>query len=100
MSTEWSTRRPPIGVARSRRTGYGSDADRVVALDTPACLTRRAGQAQRVRFAAPVGFSPQWLVGVTGVEHVDHSAAAVVVTCSGPLLARVANRTGRAWCRA
>lgn len=66
------------------------DAGRVVALDTPGSLTRRAGQAQQVRFTAPAGFSPRWLATVTGVEQVDHSGAAVVVTGSGPLLARVA----------
>jgi ABC-2 type transport system ATP-binding protein len=66
------------------------DSGRVVALDTPAQLTRRAGQVQRVTFTAPADFSPQWLAEVAGVERVVHTGAAVVVTGSGPLLARVA----------
>jgi ABC-2 type transport system ATP-binding protein len=66
------------------------DDGRVVALDTPARLARRAGAAQQVRFTAPAGFSPRWLAGVAGVERVDHSGDAVTVTGSGPLLARVA----------
>jgi ABC-2 type transport system ATP-binding protein len=66
------------------------DAGRVVALDTPARLTRRAGQAQQVRFTAPADFTSRWLAGVAGVERIDHDGGTVVVTGSGPLLARVA----------
>lgn len=67
------------------------DAGRVVAVDTPARLTRRAGGAQRVRFTAPPGFSAPWLSDVAGVERVEHSGATVTVTGTGPLLARVAS---------
>jgi ABC-2 type transport system ATP-binding protein len=66
------------------------DGGRVTALDTPAGLTQCAGQAQRVRFTAPAGFSPQWLAGIVGMTAVDRTGDAVVVTGTGPLLARVA----------
>jgi ABC-2 type transport system ATP-binding protein len=66
------------------------DSGRVAALDTPSRLTRRAGQTQRVRFTAPVEFSPAWLARIAGVECVDQHGTAVVVTGTGALLAGVA----------
>ncbi len=66
------------------------DGGRTAALDTPAHLTRRAGGAQRVRFSAPYGFTPDWLSATDGVERVGRTGDDVVVTGTGPLLARVA----------
>lgn len=66
------------------------DDGRVVALDTPAGLIRRAGDAQRVLFTAPAGFDPGWLAAVDGVDDVTVRGPQVIVTGVGPLLARVA----------
>jgi ABC-2 type transport system ATP-binding protein len=65
------------------------DGGTIIALDTPAALTRRSAANRRVTFTAPTGFSPSWLADVDGVEHVE-AAEVVTVTGTGPLLARVA----------
>lgn len=66
------------------------DRGRVIAIDTPAALMRADGDQQRVRFTAPAGFGPQLLDAVEGVTRVDTVDGTVVVTGTGPLLARVA----------
>ncbi len=66
------------------------DGGRVVALDTPERLARRAGAALRVTFTAPAGFTTHWLDGVDGVDGVHRTGDRIAVTGSGPLLARVA----------
>ena len=66
------------------------DDGRVVALDTPAALTRHARQAQRVLFTAPPEFVADWLATVDGVDDIAVRGDEVIVTGTGPLLARVA----------
>ena len=67
------------------------DRGRVTALDTPAGLTRRAGERQRVTFTTPAGFAPAWLDGIAGVDSISRVGDVVIVTGTGPLLARVAS---------
>lgn len=72
------------------RPGRGSAAGRVVASGTPADQVRSHQPDQRVRFTAPVGLDTGFLRRVAGVESVERPGGrAVVVTGSGPLLARV-----------
>lgn len=66
------------------------DRGRIVALDTPARLARRAGAALRVTFTAPADFAPHWLDAVDGVDGIHRTGRTVVVTGTGPLLAHVA----------
>ena len=66
------------------------DGGRVVALDTPERLARRAGAALRVTFTAPAGFTAHWLDGIDEIDGIHRNGATVVVTGTGPLLARVA----------
>lgn len=66
------------------------DDGRIRALDTPSGIAGLVGAGQRVTFTAPPGFTPGWLDDTVGVTGVDRRGDAVVVTGSGPLLARVA----------
>jgi ABC-2 type transport system ATP-binding protein len=63
---------------------------RVIARGTPAELVRSHQPEQRIRFTAPSGLDVGFLRGMAGVESVERPGGlAVVVTGSGPLLARV-----------
>ena len=66
------------------------DRGRVIALDTPAALVHDGGEQQRVRFTAPPGFQMHMLDGIDGATGSDRTGDVVVVTGTGPLLARVA----------
>ena len=66
------------------------DGGRIAALDTPSVLASRAGPTRRVRFTAPGNFATHWLSDIAELERIDRRGATVVVTGTGPLLARVA----------
>ena len=66
------------------------DRGRVIALGTPAALVHDGDEQQRVRFTAPHGFDLHLLDGIDGVIATDRTGDAVVVTGTGPVLARVA----------
>jgi ABC-2 type transport system ATP-binding protein len=66
------------------------DSGRVIALGTPAALVHDGNEQQRVRFTAPHGFDMCLLDGIDGVIATDRTGDAVVVTGTGPVLARVA----------
>ncbi|TMR23765.1 ABC transporter ATP-binding protein [Nonomuraea turkmeniaca] len=62
------------------------DAGRVVALDSPSGLVRRAGFAQRVTFLAAEPVPKRLLEGLDGVERVRADGGRVVVEGRGDLL--------------
>jgi ABC-2 type transport system ATP-binding protein len=66
------------------------DQGRVIALDTPAALTHEDGDHQRVRFTAPPAFDMHVLQAIQGAAAVERMGDTIVVTGTGPLLARVA----------
>ena len=66
------------------------DHGRIVALDTPADLVRGLQAGPRVRFTAANGFDSEWLRSVPGAEVIVRQGQEVVVSGSGPLMARVA----------
>ena len=65
------------------------DAGRVVALDSPAGLIRRAGFAQRITFHAVSPVPDGLLEGLAGVDRVRTAGDRVVVEGSGDLLQAV-----------
>jgi ABC-2 type transport system ATP-binding protein len=66
------------------------DQGGVIALDTPAALVDDGGEQQRVRFTAPPDFDLDMLDGIEGATGTELTGDVVVVTGTGPLLARVA----------
>lgn len=71
------------------------DSGKVVALDTPAGLTARAGDEQRVRFRPSAPFADALLLDLPEVAEVVHSGPQVVVTGRGNLLQAVTSVLAR-----
>jgi ABC-2 type transport system ATP-binding protein len=71
------------------------DSGRIAALDTPAGLVARAGQAQRVRFRPSGPFDERLLSDLTEVTSVQHSGPQLVVTGTGNLLHAVTSVLAR-----
>lgn len=65
------------------------DRGRLVAVDTPAGLVRRAGGRQRLRFRPSAAVAPALLTSLPGVDSVDSAGGHLVVSGSGDLLSAV-----------
>jgi ABC-2 type transport system ATP-binding protein len=65
------------------------DSGRIVALDTPAGLTARARDGQRVRFVPSGPFDARLLTGLPEVTAVEHDGRHVIVTGTGELVTAV-----------
>ena len=65
------------------------DRGRVVAIDSPARLARRAGGGQRVRFVPSGAFDDRLLTGLPEVKAVERHGLHVVVSGSGDLVSAV-----------
>jgi ABC-2 type transport system ATP-binding protein len=71
------------------------DSGKVVALDTPAGLTARAGDEQRVRFRPSAPFADALLLELPEVARVERSGRQVIVTGRGNLLQAVTSVLAR-----
>jgi ABC-2 type transport system ATP-binding protein len=71
------------------------DSGKVVALDTPAGLTARAGDEQRVRFRPSAPFADALLTDLPEVAEVTRSGPQVIVTGRGNLLQAVTSVLAR-----
>jgi ABC-2 type transport system ATP-binding protein len=65
------------------------DRGRIVAIDSPAGLARRAGGGQRVRFVPSGPFDDRLLTGLPEVKGVERHCRHVVVSGSGDLVSAV-----------
>ena len=71
------------------------DAGKVVAIDTPAGLTERAGGEQRVRFRPSAPLDDALLLDLPEVTSVEHAGSQTVVTGRGNLLQSVTSMLAR-----
>ena len=67
------------------------DHGSLVALNTPQALIQNLHADTRIIFSANKSESYMWLNNVPGVSAVEHQNGSVIVTGSGPVLARVAS---------
>jgi ABC-2 type transport system ATP-binding protein len=65
------------------------DHGRIVALDTPAGLTRAAQGGKSVRFLPSAPFDDRLLAALPEVTRVDHEGQHVIVTGTGELVSAV-----------
>ncbi|GAA2161203.1 MULTISPECIES: ABC transporter ATP-binding protein [Glycomyces] len=71
------------------------DTGKIVALDTPAGLTARVSEEQRVRFRPSAAFADALLLDLPEVARVERSGPHVVVTGDGNVLQAVASVLAR-----